>query len=284
MILLSLILAAIMLYTEFRLTSSFMRFTSNGFGALPLVLQNKADAPAQYRVLIPWMYFIMPFPPGRTLYVLLKYIGMVFGLVAFGTFAYTVGVPWQFSIPLMAAILPMMFMYDYADCYYELGFFCLAWSMGQQHLVALGIITFLATLNRETGVFIPVGYWALTGDITGAIILLVASGLGGMIPRLIYGMKPRYCMPGETKPITFCQFKANIKDLRKALAIEHIWTLLLLVTYAIVGLIAKPYGGMGRLYLVMGAFGVLMLVPTKWCESRVFMPMLGTLIPMFWYI
>ncbi len=278
MVALALILAAVLLYTEARITARNTGTWFNGFGSIIPVVRGQAQKPMQYRVLVPWLYMIMPFPPGIKLYLIIKYIGMAFALLGFGTFSYTLGIPWQLSMPMLAAVLPMMFLFDYADCYYEFGFLCIAWSMGQQHLAALCVVAFLASLNRETGVFVPIGHYALFGGEWQSAVILGASLIGLAVPCLIYGRKPRYC--------SLSQVKENVKALgEKKLVVEYLWCSLLFLAYAYVGIMAVyPFEGFRNLYGVMAAFGLLMLIPSRWNEVRVFMPMLAVLIPMCWYL
>jgi len=277
MILTCLILAAVLLYTEERITRFNLGTWFNGFGSLDSVCSGTSVQPMQYRVLIPWLYRYLPFPPSIYLYIFIKYLGMALALYGIGVFSLTLGIPWQFSVFLLCVILPITFFFDYVDCYYEFAFFCLAWSLGQQHVSMLCVIALLASLNRETGVFVPLGCYLLGLGAWQSISVLICSLCGLAIPRLVYGKRPRYC--------SLSQVKENIKVIKSGKCIvEYLWALAIFIAYGIVGIIAHPSGGLMNLYWLMGVFGLLMLIPSRWNEVRVFVPMLAVLIPILWFI
>ena len=285
MIPLTIILACILLYTEFRLTAWNMNTSLNGLGSVNEVMRGVAMSPVQYRVLIPWIVG----DRGKLFYVAVKGLGIWFALYSFSLFCNSINTNPLAGVLFLSAILPMMFLYDYADCFYEFGFFALAFALsinGGQGLLWLAPITLLAALNRETAIFIPIGYFLLTGDYIGTAILLGIFAVGYMIPRIYYGKKPRYC--------NFSQISQNIKDFKDGpqwhagtikftlfgikLSVEHLFLAILLSWFIGSGFISFT-GAIGPLYWMMCFFIAVLIVPSIWWEVRVFMPVLLVIIP-----
>jgi hypothetical protein len=278
LILLSFIVALALLFTEYRLTARNMAVKWNGLGSINPVLSGDSVAPMQYRVFVPWLYRLFRFGDIFTRYLVIKGIGIWFALYAFSLFCGAMGVDPIAGMLLLAAVLPITFLYDYTDCYYDLGFLALAYTislMGQQHLMWLVMITLLASLNRETGVFIPLGYFVLTGGIIGTVFLLGISIVGLIIPRAYYGKKPRYC--------SFSQWKRNIADLKRGFSIFHYLLSGLGLWFVGVGVyhvFTDPTDHLSMLFYLMCCFVMVLSIPSVWCEVRVFMPTFLVTIPL----
>lgn len=267
MILLALILAGVLIYTEYRITSFNMHVPWNGYGCIESVLAGQSVAPMQYRILIPAICSLWK---SVRFYVAVKAVGIWFALAAFGYYCRSLGLDGYVGILFLAAVLPAFFLFDYADCYYELGLLALGLTVSmraQQYLPWLVIITLLACLNRETGVLIPICYTALTGGIVGGAMLMGVALVGLIIPRAYYGKKARYCSP--------FMFRRNFFDLQKRFSVEHILFFVLLGWFVVVGVM----GHTGPLYWVMASFVPAMMIPSVWTEIRVFMPVLLVTIP-----
>jgi len=269
-ILVTFILALFLLYVELRMTSYNMNVVWNGYGSIAPVLKNESMAPMQYRVLVPWLYKYLPVFNGKYRYILIKGLGIWFALLSFAFYCKSFGYTWWHGVLFLTAILPVFFLFDYADCFFEFGFLasaCAISTQSQQHLVWLVPLTLLAALNRETGVFIPILYYVLTGGIVGALFLMGVFLTGYAIPRIYYGKKKRYC--------SAVMLKRNLDDLRFGFRYEHVLFFLLLAWY--VGL--AIFVGADITYLVVGLFMLVLAVPSVWIEIRVFMPVLLVTIP-----
>lgn len=274
MILLTVIFACILLYTEYRLTAPNLGAPWNGYGCIKPVLGGTSQVPMQYRVLIPWLYAMIPFLKGKAKYLFIKGVGLWFALYSFGLFCRAFGYTWWHGVLFLAAVLPVTFLYDYADCYYELGFLALGYSLctqGQQHLMWLVPLTLLAALNRETGAFLPLGYFVLTGGIIGTAFLSGVFLVGALLPRIYYGRKDRYC--------SWYMIRRNLTDLRHRFCWEHGIFFLLLAWYIASGLTPFARGDMQSFYWLIGIFILVLLVPSVWFEVRVFMPVFLVTIP-----
>jgi len=272
-IVLSIIFAFFLLCIERRVTTINMTSVWNGYGAIRPVNQGKSLSPMQYRVFVPWLYAILPILSGRNRYDLIKFVGLWFALYAFGFFCKCVGVvSWQ-GMVFLAALLPVTFLFDYADCYYELGFLSLGLgiaTLGQQYLIWLVPLTLLAALNRETAIFIPLGYFAMNGGYIGAVFLMGVAVVGLIIPRAWYGKKRRYC--------EWYMLSRNWNDLLHKFQPNHMLLLILMVWFIAIAPICYLTNLWG-LYIVMVLFIGMMAVPSVWTEIRVFMPVFLVLIP-----
>lgn len=274
MLILTAILAAILLFAEYRITSFNMNIAGNGYGSFDLILKGKGFQPLQYRILTPWLYAILPIKDKIVRYLTVKWIGIWFALYAFALFCDSFWIDPLTGVLFMSAILPLTFVYDYTDCYYDLGFMALAFAIiaqgRQDFLLWLVPITLLASLNRESGVFIPLGYFVLTGGYVGAALLLGVAVVGLIIPRAYYGKRPRYC--------SFIMWKQNIVDMRKRFTVFHYIFFAIMLWFIAAGFLCNDPTLM-PLYWLMCFFVIAMSIPSIWLEVRVFMPVLLVTIP-----
>jgi len=271
-ILITLILAGILLLTESRITAFNNNVRWNGYGSMLYVLRGEAQAPMQYRVLIPWLWKLFG-KRGKPAYNFIKGIGLWLALYGFAMFCEVAGVEPLVGVLFLAAVIPATFLFDYADCYYEFGFLAIAYTLSigyvaDFNLVWLIVLTFLATINRETGVFIPIGYLILNGGIVGTIALGATWLVSYIIPRLYYGRKGRYC--GAV------MFKENWKFLSKHFSVYHI-VYFGLMLWVIGSMVFYPLWYGPALMTIL--FLVVLHIPSLWHETRVFTPALLYAIP-----
>lgn len=253
------------IYADFRMTKHNMGVQWNGIGCVDNVNNGIADAPMQYRVLVPWLCRLFR---GVNGYLYLRMLSICFAIVS---------ADYYFQDILATAMLGFFFvlaaLYDYTDGYIEVGLFALAFTMLDS--IWLIPITLLATLNREVGVFIPIacllsGYIQLAG-----LVFFFGFVTGYIIPRLVYGDHQRYC--------EFFTLKRNLQTIKAEFTtgkpfVYCEYTLFFILT-----------GGLGYLYSTvslgpvessMGLLFLLLLIPTMWREVRVFSPVMLAAIPM----
>jgi hypothetical protein len=164
----------------------------NGYGAIEITNRREAKAPMAYRVLVPWLIWLIEYIqkiikvniPRINYYQVIKIF-----LNAYVVWAVAQG--WGLMVALMvAAIIPITFKYDYWDWTLELGGIALAMSGRLELAIAGGI---LAGLSRETAIAIPVAYLLKTYDITGAGYVLLAVAIPLITVRLLVGKRELYC-------------------------------------------------------------------------------------------
>lgn len=175
----------------------------NGIGALPMVLNNEAQAPMQYRCLVPYIVKMLSgiFGKGDPLYYNL-YIKLKWSTIPI----FGIGVPfWYFSLiginPYIGTSALTLFyclasLYDYGETYLDVGFLgltfiILTYSPHYDFLLLFPLVV-IAALNKETAAFIPFTV-LLTGDIKLTIITGFGFIIGYIIPIISFGVKERYC-------------------------------------------------------------------------------------------
>lgn len=277
-VLLLIILSLCVIYVDFHRTKDNMaRAKTNGLGVLPYVLNGNATAPAQYRVLVPWLTAIFSGRVGHDVsfsqvvylnaYVIIRAISVAVSL----TFC---AMLWH--NPIWVCVLAMFYVvsaiYDYTDVYIEVACFALAMILFQGHApILLFVVSLIAGLNRETAVFIP-----LLGIPGGDWFSIIGAGVGALIgvaiPHIVYGKAPRYC--------AFSQHEANWTDLKLMLTAiplcyNETFQYLLLVALMVIGAIMSPS------YTMLLAWGMLIAlsIPARIREVRVFAPCVFLLIP-----
>lgn len=255
-----LILSILVFYVDIKRTSWNMWNMCNGYGSIASVLDGTAKQPMCYRVLIPWLVG----GHNKLRYLIVKYLSILFALT--GAYLW-IGE----SITILSIFFMVAAEYDYTENYLEVGFFGIAFYLlatsPQYMSIYLAILIIIATLNRETSIFIVIA--AILGG--ADVLLLVAYSIGIIIPRVIYGWKhERYC---EAVLI-----KKNLKNIKEGKFLpEYILFGLLTLAMVVAPLIA-PFGTLeATMYLMY----VALLIPAMWLEIRVFSPVILILIPMF---
>jgi len=269
-------------YADFKMTKHNMQVSFNGLGSIPLVLRGESRQPMQYRVLIPWLCYLFnreskKEPPLRT-YLHLRWFFILTSLVS----SY-----WYFSVLSLSALLPVSILalfyvwvalYDYTDIYVEITILALSFGVISTQpvfaLPALAVLAIIGTLNRETTIIVPLAL-AFSGMYQDAIIVgvFVASGL--YIPRAFYGKKERYC--------SFNQTMNNLVEIKKTYAggppiVLNEYTIFF-ISLAICTTVYCVVGEMGPIDLAVLLVCVLLIVPAKWREVRVFAPMILSVAP-----
>ena len=269
-----LLLSVVVVYAEFRLTCHNWGAQFNGVGCIPAVLAGNAKQPMQYRVLVPWLVGNVERGDYVKRYIYLRVLSVIFALWAsnlwFGNILYTSA----FALFLIAAA-----KFDYTDGYLEVGLFALVFYLIgnpiSYHYELICLLVLVAAINRETAVFLPItallgGYWFL------GIGMLFVFGVGYIIPRLKYGKCERYC--------NFFMVKENLRRIKERFKKEFFlyneYTLFFILFALFVFGYVGTYPDYTFYQVSMGLMFFALLIPSIWCEVRVFKPVLLVLIPM----
>lgn len=189
-ILLWLFISFALIIVELHLTAKQIGNHFCGFGAIDGVNQKTALAPMAYRVLFPWIIgSIEKLIPGVKSYRLTIYMFMKF-LVCFYALLicdYALGTD---KALLVAALIPVTFMFDYWDNYIELAAFASALS-GNWYLTYVNIL--LLGFSRETAPLIGLAYLLKTGDFVSGITFIAIGYMWNFTVRQAVGYKKLYC-------------------------------------------------------------------------------------------
>jgi len=228
----------------------------NGAGAISGVIQRSTQAPMIYRVLVPWLAYLLRQAgmPLLSAYELVKILLTGFALWA-------VELAWGPFIALgVLAFLPVTFLYDYWDWAGELLGLSLILT-GDFWLALVGV--WVWGLSRDTVLLAGLAFWLASGDWIGAFAVLSGSVIMFAALRLVQGNKESYC-----KLIWIKDNWQAIKNIRHA---ERPWwmgsTIVSLVLIVIALLAAWPTGAIGLMVPVLVAAG---LVFGRIEETRVF--------------
>lgn len=276
----------VVIYADFRMTKESVGAIFNGLGAVPFVLQGTSLKPVQYRVLVPWLCGLFGneklFGKGRGkypfmhIYFKLKWFGIIFSLVASMLFFRIVGSDPVVSLMLLSMFFILASLFDYAESYFEVGFFALAFALAvvQPHWWwAYLLLTLVAGLNKETAIFFPI-LFAIAGDLTAATWSFGGFGLSVLIPRWVYGKKRRYCnfnMIGENLRKMVSSF-GSIPILLN----EYMFFFLLIGLMVTVAVSLDVWDAISITSFVLFCS---LLVPSTWLEIRVFSPCVLGIIP-----
>ena len=152
------LLTLILFVVDYRVTAGNMNVPWNGFGCVRDVVYRKAMLPMQNRLFVPWLTVILGGGVVRRwAYMLVKYIGIVFMLYSFHYFLHSLNLAGAaLGTVLLAALMPLMMLYDYADSYWEMGFFSLIFGMliRGDSIWIIGLLVIMAVLNREVSVLL----------------------------------------------------------------------------------------------------------------------------------
>lgn len=265
-----LILAIIVFVLDVRQTRWNSTITGNGLGSVELVLAGKAFLPSQHRVLVPWLSGC------ANGYQITKGLGVLVAFGAMHLYYGAIGAPVVLCLSLTALFLVLAQIFDYADVYWEIAFFAFAfWLLTVQPLwwpVYLSIVVCLATLNRETAIFIPIAV-ILSGFYWEAVFPILGFLVGYIIPRWKYGNGiGKYLNPRTGGIMPSLMVFENLQRIKK-LSGEDIW------------FSTNPYGHFFILVALMVWAATLaitsihltallmfcaLLVPAIWAEIRVF--------------
>ena len=160
----------------------------NGYGVIHLTNTRQAKAPMAYRVLVPWIIWLiekLPIKSNRlAVYQTLKLAGVVYAFWAC----------WNW-IGLTATLITFVLLlvtveYDYWDWPIELGGIAVAMSCG---VWAAIVAVMLWALSRETWPLAALAYGLASRDWIGAFVVLTSGGMAWAVVRLMVGKKRLYC-------------------------------------------------------------------------------------------
>jgi len=173
-----------------QMSMSFIPSAFNGYGCVDEVNRRKTVAPMCYRVLVPWLVWLIeriPWARGRRLTLVYE----PFRIVTIGLALWATAQVFGSTAALLTAILlPLTFLFDYWDWAIEL-FAVVAAMTGQLWLALIGAA--LLALSRETAPLVPAAYWLTTGDWQGTIAVGAITALTMLGVRLWAGQKPLNC-------------------------------------------------------------------------------------------
>jgi len=272
------LLAFILFVVDYRITAGNMNVRWNGFGCVHDVVYGRAVLPMQNRVFVPYLTWVVGgFVVRRWAYLLVKYFGILFALFGSHYFLSSIGVNAALGTVLMAALMPLMMLYDYADSYWEMGFFTVIFGMliqGADIWIIIPILI-MAILNRESGAIIAV--MAVFGmALSVRIGILVTCVAVVCLMMLVNRDIKRYC------PLNL--IKTNLlrwKHDKLHLLSGYNHSLILIAIF--IGLSVGKWGvlpALNPIIITMAVFTVLMIVPSMWNETRVFAPLLTVIVPL----
>lgn len=251
------VLSICVIYLDWRLTSHNWGVIWNGIGCVDSVCSGEAQQPMAYRVLVPWLTGFIG--DKVVCYTLLRWFSIWFGL--FGSWLFYGGD--QLLVALVAVYFMVSALYDYTDGYLEVGFYGLSlwmYMVGMYWLIP--VVLLVATLNRESSVFMLA--FPFVFDVWWVFpFVLVAFGVGYMVPRLLYGKRARYC-PFNMISRNIAGMREMFKDWR-VLYSEYAIFLIIVLLLAVA--VIKGSGLLPWLALVMF---LALLVPSLWREVRVY--------------
>lgn len=274
------LLAALVFIMDIRQTRWNARNSiGNGPRSVPLILAGQAYLPSQHRVWVAWLSGC------ESGYQITKGIGVLFAFWMMYYYYQVVDAPMVLCLSLTALFLVIAQTFDYADVYWEVGFFAASFSLltKQPELwpLLLGLLVFFATLNRETAIFIPIAV-ILSGFFWGAILPILGFGLGYMIPRWKYGNGAgKYLNPGNNKPVSFWMVGENFGRIGAArmsdfwFSINPYGHFFVLVAFMIWATFMATTG----IHFTALLMFICLLVPTIWAEIRVFAVPVMVMIP-----
>lgn len=278
MIPLIIILSVIVIYVDWHRTYPNWGTQFNGIGSVGLVNAGHSQAPMQYRVLIPWICSLWK---SDLTYHALRWVAVIGSFAASALYFMAIGINVGVGLLLLAAYFVYAALYDYTDGYLEVAFDALCFYLLLQqppfYAVLIGIITVVATLNRETAAVIPLAAILLM-NIPAFIASSAGFIVGYIIPRIKYGHKGRYC--------AFSQISNNMKSMRNTLRLTNFlyneYTNFILLTIVTICLyfVSWQRDGLAAIDYACAALYIGLLIPTMWREIRVFAPTLLATIPM----
>lgn len=205
-IILFLILAFVLDYAQFGLTSHNYDVPTNGWGAMDSVLRGEAPTPTQFRVLFPWSYLILYNLFGCPsklhalvwIYEVLKILTIFLALLGiFYFFSLVLKEKALLATLLFCALIPLTFLYDCPDQFLDIFFLSLGFAgIIQNKKSMLNGACFLGALNRETTLLIlPVlNFLVKRGKIVkDSVLPFISSGAALLLVLVVYGFRPRYC-------------------------------------------------------------------------------------------
>lgn len=265
----------------------------NGLGSILWILQGKSLQPTQYRVLIPWICGFLGkdnmFGPGTgkyayfNIYLRLRWVAITGAIGASFFYFAQLGIDPYMASLFLSLFFVMAALYDYTDVYIEIGLLSLYLILlGQPtllNLLILPILVFVAALNRETAIVMPV-ITVLSGELLlGGIVLFGFVG-GFYLPRRFYGKRGRHdplnMWKRNLERIVFYYKHTDLPILYN----QYTHFFILFVSFIVIYTMAFLDGGVYPTEIVLGLLAVGLIIPTIWREIRVFAPTMLAVIPM----
>ncbi len=291
-VVMSIVIAWMLDYSQYRITWKNYQTRFNGYGSIPDVLKGVALAPMQYRVFVPWSFWVLnrAIRSKPLCYEVIKILFMALGLFSMWLMLNTL---WDSQLAyvgllLTAVFYTVQFQFDYTEQYVELAIwaqFVTAVFMGDVGWMIACIV--IGALTRETVVFLPVLYLFAKQDIVlfTAFCLLVVFVF--FVLRMLYGWKENYLKKGVIIGKEYFSgynhtFK-NIKDIKEGLnwPLHTTWYSMLLV---ILSFIAICYNSFPQ-SIAYCVYVVIPFVAVWFCramfhETRVGLQLVVFIIPM----
>ncbi len=208
------------IYADFRISKFNMNVPWNGHGALEPVLMGIAKTPMQHRVLVPWLTWCLSrlvnhkdrSYPYLAPYLWIKWTSVLICMGGVFAFFRWLGYDPFIGTSLFALYCIISTWFDYGETYFEACFFMAAFwclSNGLSWGMVLFACSFVAALNKETAVFIPV-MAVLAGNIPMTTISAVGVIGGRLMLKFLYGNPERYTPLIEKT--AWKRFVKSIKD------------------------------------------------------------------------
>ncbi|MBV6341088.1 hypothetical protein [Candidatus Magnetobacterium casense] len=275
----------------------------NGIGMVHDVVTGNANAPMQYRILIPMVYRLLETCFGSKMfyekqirnvifiYEPLKILFMFLGLWAFHVYLLTwFGNFSAFTGTLfMALFWVVSFKYDYTDCYLDVvlwSLFCLA-AIDGSFWVAAALFA-LAMLNREVSILMVLIYYLFTGETGNTMLLLLVAGLLYIGMFIVFGYKKKYCTTKEIAGMNWGDLKllfSNPVQKKKNKIGLPVFNEAFIFLVVVVGIILLVMGYndyphlIKMLWLVNIPLFILVLIGGKIVELRILIPFGFSVIP-----
>jgi hypothetical protein len=257
---------------------------------VPAVLAGTAEAPGKYRVLAPAIYDVFRRSTGlspESAWIATNLLWLAFSFAIMYVYLLT----W-FTVPqalagtwLLAATLPLTFTnsWPHPDQFPELGLFTLgSWAAVTRRDALFGLALALATLNRETAVFLVLLY-ALTAPVSRRHVLRCVL-FAGLWAVLFVGLRAwrgfeSYDYWQLTRNLSFLRLIPPPRDIYyRSYAYFGIVLVGGLTLIGMRRLPSKPLF-VRRALLVVPAFTLVALTISSIIETRIFTPLYAAVLP-----
>ncbi len=262
-----------------------MNIPWSGYGSIPDIISGVSLQPMQYRVFVPWLTRL--FGGSVCAYMAIKYAGITAMLYGFWFYLGVIGINQTIGTLALCAFVPLTILYDYADAYWEMAFLSVGIGLilGGYSIWLISVIALLAALNRETVIIMPVlivlsaiiAVTPIMEILLQFIVVSIALGAGLILPRMIYGSKKRYC-PFNLIRTNLTEAKKELPNLMSGYA--HFILIIGLLVYILAAAPAHAISELLSVAISVVAVMGLILIPGKWNEVRIFMPLALVMIPL----
>jgi hypothetical protein len=242
----------------------------NGMGSIRSVVTGTALAPMQYRIAVP---FLVKWTKS---YLGVKFVLMVLSSIVFWMLFNVLygGLAGWVALFVLQIFYVLQSQFDYVEQYLELLCWSLVFIAGIYGNIYLAVvITVIATLNRETSIYIPLVYYGLTGNMAYSLLVMVAMLLPVVFLRLVYGIRPNYLDVYGFKLIkNKWHLRLNVMNLFQKKELHSILPSILIISMATMSV---WYGLLPlRVNIVAVLFSVIWLLRSRINEPRVGMPLM----------